>query len=44
MKKYSKPQMMAKNIPTGSYAAGCRAHDRNYEHYQWNCQHCERQG
>lgn len=23
MKKYSKPQMMAKNAPTGSYAAGC---------------------
>lgn len=25
MKKYSKPQMMAKNAPTGSYAAGCGA-------------------
>jgi len=23
MKKYNKPQMMAKNAPTGSYAAGC---------------------
>ena len=23
MKKYAKPQMMAKNAPTGSYAAGC---------------------
>lgn len=23
MKNYSKPQMMAKNAPTGSYAAGC---------------------
>lgn len=23
MKKYSKPQMIAKNAPTGSYAAGC---------------------
>ena len=23
MKKYSKPQMMAKNAPAGSYAAGC---------------------
>ena len=44
MKKYSKPQMIAKNIPTGSYAAGCQAHDRNYEHYPWNCVHCERQG
>ena len=25
MKMYSKPQMMAKNAPTGSYAAGCPA-------------------
>lgn len=25
MKNYSKPQMMAKNAPTGSYAAGCPA-------------------
>lgn len=23
MKKYSKPKMVAKNAPTGSYAAGC---------------------
>ena len=23
MKKYSKPQLLAKNLPTGSYAAGC---------------------
>jgi len=23
MKKYSKPRMLAKNAPTGSYAAGC---------------------
>ena len=23
MKKYQKPQMIAKNQPTGSYAAGC---------------------
>jgi len=29
MKKYSKPQMMAKNAPTGSYAAGCPAKDRS---------------
>ncbi len=26
MKKYAKPQMMAKNAPTGSYAAGCPEH------------------
>ena len=23
MKTYSKPQLLAKNAPTGSYAAGC---------------------
>lgn len=23
MKEYTKPQMLAKNAPTGSYAAGC---------------------
>jgi hypothetical protein len=28
MKKYAKPQMMAKNAPTGSYAAGCPSHHR----------------
>lgn len=28
MKKYSKPQMMAKNAPTGSYAAGCPSKGR----------------
>ena len=25
MKKYQKAQMVAKNLPTGSYAAGCTA-------------------
>lgn len=25
MKKYQKAQMIAKNLPTGSYAAGCPA-------------------
>lgn len=25
MKKYQKAQMVAKNLPTGSYAAGCPA-------------------
>lgn len=28
MKKYQKAQMIAKNLPTGSYAAGCPAHTR----------------
>lgn len=26
MKKYQKAQMIAKNLPTGSYAAGCPEH------------------
>ena len=26
MKKYQKAQMIAKNLPTGSYAAGCPKH------------------
>ena len=30
MKKYQKAQMIAKNLPTGSYAAGCPEHT----HYQ----------
>ena len=42
MKKYAKPQMMAKNAPTGSYAAGCPAKNC----YNWlglpTCKNCER--
>lgn len=26
MAKYQKPKMIAKNLPTGSYAAGCPTH------------------
>lgn len=38
MKKYNKPQMMAKNAPTGSYAAGCPT----YNHGTWDrCRSCE---
>ena len=35
MKKYQKAQMIAKNLPTGSYAAGCPANteDRGV----WSC-------
>ena len=29
MKKYQKAQMIAKNLPTGSYAAGCPVHTKN---------------
>ena len=45
MKKYQKAQMIAKNLPTGSYAAGCPTdafcrtddiRDRKY------CSACER--
>ena len=28
MKQYQKAQMIAKNLPTGSYAAGCAEHTR----------------
>lgn len=36
---YKKPQLIAKNNPTGSFAAGCPAQDR-----MWtvNCLNCER--
>jgi hypothetical protein len=28
MKEYKKAELIAKNLPTGSYAAGCPAKDR----------------
>lgn len=28
MKNYSKPQIVAKNLPSGSYAAGCGVNER----------------
>lgn len=37
MKEYKKAQMIAKNLPSGSYAAGCPANTRG--HY---CVDCER--
>lgn len=39
MKKYNKPQMMAKNAPTGSYAAGC---PEKGMHLKTECKKCER--
>ena len=43
MKEYSKPKMVAKNAPTGSYAAGCPA---LYQHAgppgARKCRDCER--
>lgn len=44
MKKYVKATVLAKNLPSGSYAAGCPAKDQN----QWNghdyCSKCEVSG
>jgi hypothetical protein len=46
MKNYSKPEIVAKNLPSGSYAAGCPAHGRGnacliFDHSQ-GCKNCER--
>lgn len=49
MKKYQKAQMIAKNLPTGSYAAGCPAYSHHPnggscdEHgsYKGRCTVCE---
>lgn len=42
MKNYSKPQMMAKNAPTGSYAAGCPTNVGNGMHTsEMQCRKCE---
>ena len=35
MKKYKKPQLVAKNKPTGSFAAGCPTYADN------TCKRCE---
>lgn len=41
MKKYVKAEVIAKNLPTGSYVAGCPSKDHN----QWDgnsyCRKCE---
>ena len=37
---YKKPQLIAKNNPTGSFAAGCPAQDRNGTNDA--CLYCER--
>lgn len=36
MKNYSKAKIVAKNAPTGSYAAGCTTKDKS------NCCYCQR--
>lgn len=42
MKKYAKPQMMAKNAPTGSYAAGCPSKNQKSYSSTVGCKACER--
>lgn len=42
MKKYQKAKMIAKNLPTGSYAAGCPAKDRGADTCVTGCVTCER--
>lgn len=45
MKKYQKAKMIAKNLPTGSYAAGCPTHYRQNEPWREEpkfCAACER--
>lgn len=46
MKDYKKPQMIAKNLPTGSYAAGCPSKEAKHS---WlvvfqvdTCKKCDR--
>ena len=41
MKKYAKPQMMANNAPTGSYAAGCPTKVGNRNPGSSVCRSCE---
>lgn len=43
MKKYTKVQMMAKNAPTGSYAAGCPDNESGLSWFGTDrCKKCER--
>ena len=43
MKKYQKAQMIAKNLPTGSYAAGCPSYGTSNNHGPNKyCKDCER--
>lgn len=42
MKKYQKAQMIAKNLPTGSYAAGCPVDGDRYSSRINKCMQCQR--
>lgn len=41
MKNYQKAELIAKNLPTGSYAAGCPAEGTGSGH-MYGCHACER--
>lgn len=41
MKKYNEVEMLAKNAPAGSYAAGCPVNERGTGWYS-DCLNCER--
>lgn len=41
MKKYQKAEVIAKNLPTGSYAAGCPAHTSYNSGPPIICKQCE---
>lgn len=43
MKEFQKVQMIAKNLPTGSYAAGCPLNERGGSSIgTYSCINCER--
>ncbi len=43
MKEYKKVELMAKNAPTGSYAAGCPVNERGGgSSGRYSCINCER--
>jgi hypothetical protein len=44
MKKYQKAEIIAKNLPSGSYAAGCPAkdHHNGANGYERLCKNCDR--
>lgn len=42
MKEYKKAELIAKNLPTGSYAAGCPEKNRSSSGSKQICLNCER--
>ncbi|WP_318664746.1 hypothetical protein [Treponema sp.] len=38
---YTKPQVIAQNASSGSYAAGCPAHTHDFSRSDRNCLRCE---